>query len=69
MHVRAAGPGRHYVSAPQELPQTIEWYLAHDGARARIAARGHAFVTQQLTLVRSVTRVLALLEERLGHAS
>ena len=63
-------PGEHYVSAPQEeMPQTIEWYLEHDGARARIAARGHAFVTRQLTLVRSVTRVLALLEERPGHAS
>jgi hypothetical protein len=62
--------GEHYVSAPpEELPQTIEWYLAHDGARDRIAAHGHEFVTQQLTLVRSVTQVLALLEKRLGHVS
>lgn len=62
-------PGEHYISAPQEeLAQTIERYLADDDARGRIAARGHEFVAQ-LTTARSVSQVLALLDERLGHAS
>jgi len=60
-------PGEHYVSAAlDELPDSIGYYLEHEDERREIAARAHAFVTGQLTLERSVARVLELLEERGG---
>jgi glycosyltransferase involved in cell wall biosynthesis len=62
-------PGKHYVSATIEaIPQIIRYYLAHDDERAVIASEGHRFVTQELTLARSVFRILELIRERISNA-
>jgi glycosyl transferase family 1 len=54
-------PGKHYVSASlADLPQLIRYYLAHEDERVAIADEGHRFVTQELTMVRSVARILEL---------
>lgn len=59
-------PGRHYVEAQiEEMAETARRYLADDEARRRIAAEGHAYVTQKLTLKRSLTNMLSLLASRL----
>jgi hypothetical protein len=63
-------PGEHYVSAPpEELPGVIQRYVADEEARRQIAARGRAFVTEQLTLTGSLARILQLLEERVIRGS
>jgi hypothetical protein len=57
-------PGRHYVSATlEELPRAIAYYLAHESERAAIAARARALVTSEVTLERSVRRIVALMRE------
>ncbi len=62
-------PGKHYVSAPiGEMPQVIRYYLAHDDEREAIASEGHRFVTQELTMARSVSRILELIRERASNA-
>jgi hypothetical protein len=54
-------PGVHYVEAPAEqLAETIHAYLADDDARQRIADAAHGFVTEELTLERSFSRLLEL---------
>ena len=54
-------PGKHFVGAPfEELAAVIERYLADERARRQIVEAGHAFVTQELTMVRSVGRILEL---------
>ena len=54
-------PGEHFVCAPfDELPAVIERYLADDEARTRIVEAGHAFTTRELTMARSIGRVLEL---------
>lgn len=59
-------PGEHYVEAAvPELAETIRRFLADEEERRRIAARGHAFVTGELTMRRSAARVLALIARRL----
>src|SRR5262245_13972300 len=63
-------PGTHYISAPlEDLPQIIRYYLAHEDERVAIAEAGHRFVTQELTMARSVSRILELLRERMGSAN
>lgn len=58
-------PGVHYVEArSDELASTVRNYLAEDEERGRIAAAGHAFVTQGLTLEGSFRRLLELAGER-----
>jgi len=58
-------PGRHYVSASiEEMPQVIRYYLAHDDECEAIVNEGHRFVTQELTLARSVARILDLIRGR-----
>jgi hypothetical protein len=60
-------PGEHYVSARlEDFPTAIVHYLSQEEERRRIAARARAFVTQELTLERAITRVLALVEARAG---
>lgn len=55
-------PGKHYVSATiEEMPQIIRYYLAHENEREAIAREGHHFVTQEVTLERSVSQILRLI--------
>jgi Glycosyl transferases group 1 len=59
-------PGKHYVSATvDEMPGVIGYYLAHEAERADIVNEGHRFVTQELTMDHSVSRILELLRERI----
>jgi spore maturation protein CgeB len=58
-------PGKHYVSATlAEIPEVIAYYLTHESERERIANEGHRFVTQELTLARSVSHILTLVREQ-----
>ncbi len=62
-------PGKHYVSVTiEEMPQIIRYYLAHDDEREAIASEGHRLVTQELTMARSVSRILELIRERISNA-
>ncbi|HEV8712229.1 MAG TPA: glycosyltransferase [Candidatus Binatia bacterium] len=55
-------PGKHYVSAaPEDFPRVIRYYLTHEDERMAIANEGHRFVTQELTMARSVAQILALI--------
>jgi hypothetical protein len=61
-------PGKHYISAPiEEMPQVISYYLTHDDERAYIANEGHRFVTHEVTMAGSVSRVLELIKEHIGQ--
>jgi glycosyl transferase family 1 len=52
-------PGVHYVEAPLAgLAELIRTYLADGAERRRIAAAGHAFVTEELTLEGAFTTLL-----------
>jgi hypothetical protein len=54
-------PGRHYVStAVDEIPAAVARLLEEAKEREALAALGHEFVTTQLTLERSVARILEL---------
>jgi hypothetical protein len=53
--------GRHYVEATaDQMPAVIRHYLARPDERRRIAEEGRRFVTTELTMARSVDRILAL---------
>ena len=57
-------PGKHYISATiEEMPEVISYYLAHDDERQRIVNEGHRLVTQEVTMARSVSRILELIRE------
>jgi len=57
--------GRHFVSASiGEMPETIEYYLAHETERAIISERAHRLITQDLTMEGSVSRILDLISTR-----
>jgi Glycosyl transferases group 1 len=59
-------PGEHYVSATlEDFPRVITRFLADEAARARIVAAGHRFATREVTLERSVSRIISLIDERL----
>ena len=63
-------PGEHYVEAPpRALAATISRLLADQKERRRIAANGHDFVTEELTMAHAAERVLALFAERLDADS
>jgi hypothetical protein len=54
-------PGVHHVEASvDELPATISRYLEDDEARERITFEAHRFLTTELTLERSFSRLLEL---------
>jgi hypothetical protein len=60
-------PGRHFVETSlEELPATVERYLADETERQRIARAGHDFVTGELTMERTFSRLLDVVAERLG---
>ena len=57
-------PGVHYVEAPvEQLAETIRRYLDDDDARRRITEEAYRFVTTELTLDRSFSRLLELARE------
>ena len=57
-------PGKHYVSAAiEEMPEAIRYYLSHDDEREHIVEEAHRFVTQEMTAARSVSRILALIND------
>ena len=57
-------PGVHYVEAPVErLAETIRQYVADEDARRRITDEAYRFVTTELTLDRSFSRLLELARE------
>ncbi len=57
-------PGRHYVEAPVDrLAETIRHYLADEEARRQITGEANRFVTTELTLERSFSRLLDLVRE------
>jgi len=61
-------PGTHYLSATiEEMPEVIRYYLSHDDERGRIVNEGHHFVTQEVTMARSVARVLELIKEQVNQ--
>lgn len=61
--------GKHYVSADvDELPEAIRRLLADGEERRRIAAAGHRFATTEVTLERSVDRLLAAIDGALARA-
>ncbi len=64
-------PGRHYVSCTlDEMPGVIRHYLERPEERDRIAEAGHRLVTEEVTLERSVQRILELIDvEMEGMAS
>ena len=56
--------GKHYVSATvEEMPAIINYYLAHDDERERIVNEGYRLVTQEVTMARSVSRILELIRK------
>jgi hypothetical protein len=56
--------GEHFVQAPlAELPATIRRYLEREEERRAIVARGRALLLGELTLARSLARLLSLLAE------
>jgi hypothetical protein len=59
-------PGEHFVSAGlEELPGVVSHYLHDQLELERVAGRGHDFVTKELTMSRSVSRILDALDRRL----
>jgi hypothetical protein len=60
-------PGKHFVSAASdEMPDMVDYYLNHQTERESMAAEGHEFVTRQLTMERSVSRILELIGNHVG---
>jgi hypothetical protein len=54
--------GEHFVEAPlEELPTMIRHYLDQDHERRAVVERGRAFMARELTLSRSLSRLLSLL--------
>jgi len=57
-------PGKHFISATiEEMPEIINYYLTHDDEREHLVNEGHRLVTQEVTLARSVSRILELIRE------
>lgn len=53
-------PGVHYVEAqPDDMLEVTRRFLADDDARNRIIAEGQAFISNELTMAASLTRVLS----------
>ena len=66
--------GKHYISATLEaMPEVIDHYLRDDAERERITEEAYRFVTEEVTLERSLARIAELLEQhwaaRLGTSS
>jgi hypothetical protein len=58
-------PGRHYVNAPlEEMVGAVRAYLEDEQARREIIETAYDFARQQLTIERSLARILRLASER-----
>ncbi|MDX6510591.1 MAG: hypothetical protein QOE36_95, partial [Gaiellaceae bacterium] len=53
----------------EQMAQTIRAYLADEAARARIVAAARELVANDLTLDRSLARLLELIRARLPEAA
>jgi glycosyltransferase involved in cell wall biosynthesis len=61
-------PGKHYISAEvEEMPKVIRYYLENDDERECIVNEAYQFVTQEVTMERSVSRILKLISEHRGQ--
>jgi len=61
-------PGAHYVeSTIHDMPETITRYLSDEPSRLAIAARGHGFATESLTIGRSMRQMISLMESMLEN--
>lgn len=61
--------GTHFISTPvEEMPDVIRSYLARDAERQRIVEAAYRLVTEEITLSRSASQVLALIRSRLEAA-
>ena len=53
--------GKHFISAQiGERPDVIRYFLAHEKEREQIAAEGYRLVTEEVTMERSVRRLVEL---------
>ena len=56
-------PGKHYVEAEvREMPEVLRYYRAHPAERAEIVDRAYRYVTQELRMETSVSRILSLID-------
>ena len=56
-------PGKHYVeSEVRDMPEVLRYYRAHPAERAEIVERAYRFVTQELRMETSVSRILSLID-------
>ncbi len=56
-------PGEHYVEAEaSQIPEVLRYYRAHPDERAELVDRAHRFVTNELRMEASVSRILSLIE-------
>jgi hypothetical protein len=56
-------PGEHYVEAEvREMPEVLGYYRAHPAERADIVDRAYRFVTQELRMEASISRILSLID-------
>ncbi|MCW5982420.1 MAG: glycosyltransferase family 1 protein [Bryobacteraceae bacterium] len=63
-------PGEHFVSASiEDMPKVIQYYLARREEREAIADAGHRFVTQELTMERSIQKLVQLVLEHMRGVS
>jgi len=58
-------PGRHFISASiDEMPEKIRYYLTHDEERDAISERAYGLIKEDVTMERSVSRILDLISVR-----
>jgi hypothetical protein len=50
------------------MPATLDYYRRHRAERDRIVDSAYRFVTQELTMERSVSRILSLIDARITGA-
>ena len=62
--------GKHYISSTKEdMASVIRYYLAHDDEREYIINQGHQFVIDELTMERSVSHILDLIDKHVNRLS
>jgi hypothetical protein len=55
--------GKHYITATiEEMLEVIRYYLAHEDERRALVEDAYRFVTQEVTLEHSLSRILALIK-------
>lgn len=63
-HVPHYQVGKHYISAPiDQLTDTILYYLKNEDERQAITTQAHALLTQELTMQKSISRILVSLTQ------